>query len=58
MIDLGPYADYILWAWGSVAALVLLLILWVAVEARRVTRKLSDLEARGIRRRSNTGTAA
>jgi heme exporter protein D len=52
MIELGPYADYILWAYAGVALLVLALIGWVVYDARRVASKLKSLEERGIRRRS------
>ncbi len=57
MIELGPYADYILWAYAGVALLVIALIAWVVYDARRVTARLKSLEERGIRRRS-AGPAA
>ncbi len=57
MIELGPYADYILWAYAGVAVLVAGLIAWVVSDARRVARKLKALEERGVRRRS-AGPAA
>jgi heme exporter protein D len=57
MIELGPYADYILWAYAGATLLVLALVGWVVYDARRVARKLKALEARGIRRRS-AGSAA
>jgi heme exporter protein D len=57
MIELGPYADYILWAYAGATLLVLALVGWVVYDARRVARKLKALEERGIRRRS-AGSAA
>ena len=52
MIDLGPHATYIVWAYLGVALLLGGLIAWVAWDARRVKARLKTLEARGIRRRS------
>jgi heme exporter protein D len=52
MIDLGPYALFILWAYGGVAATLIVLIGYVLWDSRRAARRLEALEARGIRRRS------
>lgn len=52
MIDLGPYALYILLAYGGVAVLTAALIAYVVWDARRVERRLKALEERGVRRRS------
>lgn len=52
MIELGPYAAFILWAYGGVAGVLIGLIGYVVWESRRVARRLETLEARGIRRRS------
>ena len=52
MIDLGPHAVFIVWAYLGVALAVAGLIAWTLLDARSTTRKLADLEARGIRRRS------
>jgi heme exporter protein D len=57
MIELGPHVGYILWAYAGVTLLVALLIAWVAYDARRVAKKLTALEERGVRRRS-AGPAA
>ena len=57
MIELGPHADYILWAYAGVALLVFGLIAWVVYDSRRVARKLKALDERGVRRRS-AGPAA
>lgn len=58
MIDLGTHADFIIWSYAGVTVLVLALIAYVRWDARRVARQLRVLEERGIRRRSDTGTAA
>lgn len=52
MIDLGPYALYILLAYGGVAATIVVLVAYVLWDARRVGRRLKRLEERGVRRRS------
>lgn len=52
MIDLGPYALYILLAYGGVAVTILVLIAYVLWDARRVGQRLKKLEERGVRRRS------
>jgi heme exporter protein D len=57
MIELGPHADYIIWAYAGVALLLALLIGLVVYDARRVRARLRSLEERGVRRRS-AGRAA
>ena len=54
-MDLGPHAVFIVGAYAAVAIGVLLLIAVTSVEARRTARRLRELEARGIRRRSADG---
>jgi heme exporter protein D len=51
MIDLGPHAAFILWAYAGVAVAVGALIAWIILDARRVERRLAALEAQGGRRR-------
>lgn len=51
-MDLGPHAEFIVWAYVGVAMLVLALIGYVAWDARRVARRLRELDKKGIRRRS------
>jgi heme exporter protein D len=51
-MDLGPHAGFI---WGAYAAVLLilgLLILWLVADGKRQERRLDELEARGVRRRS------
>jgi heme exporter protein D len=52
MIDLGPHAVFIVWAYVGVAAAMIALIGWTVLDARRVEKRLADLEAQGVRRRS------
>jgi heme exporter protein D len=49
---LGPYASFIVTSYALVAAMVLILILWVALDYRRQKQKLRELEASGVTRRS------
>ncbi|MGH7949084.1 MAG: heme exporter protein CcmD [Candidatus Binataceae bacterium] len=52
-MDLGPHATYI-WASYSAVALVLAgLIAWLLLDGTRQKRALADLEARGVKRRSD-----
>ena len=46
MIDLGPHAVFIIWAYIGVALGVAGLIAWTLYDARRTTKKLAALEAR------------
>ncbi|MDY8108210.1 heme exporter protein CcmD [Fulvimarina sp. 2208YS6-2-32] len=48
----GDYTGFILAAYGFSALFILLLMVWIVVDARAQARALKDLEARGIRRRS------
>jgi heme exporter protein D len=49
---LGPYASFILTSYLLAAAVVLALIGWIAIDYRSQTRRLRDLEQRGVIRRS------
>jgi heme exporter protein D len=51
-MELGPHAAFILWAYSAALLIVAALIAWVIVDHRRQRQILSDLEARGITRRS------
>jgi heme exporter protein CcmD len=46
MIDLGPHAVFIVWAYIGVAAGIAGLIGWTLLDARATARKLAALEAR------------
>ena len=52
MIDFGPHANFIIWAYVGVAIGVVGLIAYAALDARRTRNHLKDLDSRGIRRRS------
>lgn len=49
---LGPYASFIVTSYAVVAAVVLVLILWIAADYRRQKARLRQLEASGAVRRS------
>ncbi len=53
MIDLGPHAAFILWAYGIAAGVLACLIGWIVADYRRQLRRLAQLEAAGITRRSS-----
>lgn len=55
MISLGPYASFIVSSYVLVAAVVLLLIVWIAIDHRRVRARLHALEEAGVGRRSGRG---
>lgn len=52
MLELGPHAAFIIWAYLGVLVGVLALIGYAVVDARGVRGRLKALEARGLRRRS------
>jgi heme exporter protein D len=49
---LGPYASFIVTSYALVTAVVLLLIVWVAIDFRRQKQRLRELEQSGVSRRS------
>ncbi|WDR04430.1 heme exporter protein CcmD [Devosia rhodophyticola] len=53
MIDLGPHAVFIIWAYVGSAIAVAGLVGAVLLDARRVSRRLTTLETQGVRRRSD-----
>ena len=52
MSALGPYASFIVTSYVLVAAVVLILVLWIAIDYRRQKERLRELEASGVVRRS------
>ena len=54
---LGPYASFIVTSYAAVAAVVLILIAWIAIDYRRQKTRLRELEASGVVRRSGRGAA-
>jgi heme exporter protein D len=51
-MTLGPYAPFIVSSYVLVAAVVAILIVWIAIDHRRVKARLHQLEASGVSRRS------
>jgi heme exporter protein D len=51
-MSLGPYASFIVTSYVLVAAVVLILIAWIAIDYRRQKQRLRELEAGGVTRRS------
>ena len=56
-MSLGPYASLIVTSYALVTAVVLLLIVWVAIDFRRQKQRLRDLEQSGVSRRSGRAAA-
>ncbi len=52
MTSLGPYASFIVTSYALVAAIVLILIAWIALDYRHQKERLRELEASGVTRRS------
>ena len=57
MTALGPYASFIVTSYVLVAAVVLILIGWIAIDYRRQKERLRELEASGVLRRSGRSAA-
>jgi heme exporter protein D len=51
-MSLGPYATFIVTSYLLVSTVVLMLIVWIAIDYRRQKQTLRELEAGGIARRS------
>lgn len=51
-MDLGPYAPFIAASYAIAAAGLGLFIAWLVADGRRQQRRIDELEARGVRRRS------
>jgi heme exporter protein D len=56
-MSLGPYASFIVTSYALVTAVVLLLIVWVAIDFRRQKQRLRELEQSGVTRRSGRAAA-
>jgi heme exporter protein D len=54
-MSLGPYAPFIVTSYLLVTAVVLVLIVWIALDYRRQKQRLRELEASGVTRRSGRG---
>jgi heme exporter protein D len=51
-MDLGPHAAFIIASYAIVGLVMAGLVAWLILDGRRYRRALADLEARGVRRRS------
>jgi heme exporter protein D len=51
-MTLGPYASFIVTSYALVAAVVVFLIIWIAIDYRHQKQRLRELEASGVTRRS------
>ena len=51
-MSLGPHAAFIWLSYLTVTAGIAGLLAWLFLDGRRHERRLADLEARGVRRRS------
>jgi heme exporter protein D len=51
-MQLGPYAPFILSAYGAALAILAALILWIALDGRHLRRLLEQAEMEGLTRRS------
>ena len=49
---LGPYASFIVTSYLLVTRMILVLIVWIAVDGRRQKQHLRELDASGATRRS------
>ena len=54
---LGPYTSFIVMSYALVAAVVLILIVWIALDYRCQKQRLRDFEASGVTRRSGRTAA-
>jgi heme exporter protein D len=54
---LGPYMSFIVTSYALVAAVVLMMIVWIALDYRSQQARLRELEASGVVRRSGRSAA-
>jgi heme exporter protein D len=57
-MSLGPHAAFIWLSYLVTALAVGALLVWLFWDGRRHERRLADLEARGVRRRSSAASTA
>ena len=57
MSILGDHGGFIVAAYLAAVAVLAGLVAWIVLDGRMLKRRLADLEARGIRRRSAGGGA-
>ncbi len=54
---LGNHAGFIVASYGLTVVVIAALFIWIVVDGRTQRRQLSELEARGVRRRSGRTTS-
>lgn len=57
MLDLGPHATFIIASYAAVVVVIAGLTVWLVLDGRKQRAALSELEARGARRRSTSPSA-
>jgi heme exporter protein D len=57
MMSLGPHATFIVTSYLLVAAVIALLIGWIAMDYRRQKQRLREFDSIGVSRRSGRSTA-
>lgn len=55
-MDFGNHAGFILASYGLTVLVVAALFVWVILDGRAQRRRLAELEARGVHRRSHAGS--
>jgi heme exporter protein D len=55
-MSLGPYATFIVASYLAVLIVVAVLIAWIVVDYRNQKRRMSELESKGVTRRSGRQT--
>ncbi len=55
MSSLGPYASFIVTSYALATIVVLILVVWIAIDYRRQKERLHELDASGVIRRSGRG---
>jgi heme exporter protein D len=56
-MDLGPHAAFIWAAYATVAVVLAALVTWLVLDGRRQRQLVDELEARGVRRRSQRSSS-
>lgn len=51
-MDLGPNAPFVWAAYAVFVVVIAVLVFWLVMDGRRQQRRLRELEARGVTRRS------
>ncbi len=56
-MSLGPYASFIVTSYALATAVVVILVVWIAIDYRNQRQHLRELDESGITRRSGRGAA-